>query len=1029
MFKRIAFAIVILLTSATLTASTATAAPPADFDKTLISDGLNVPTAFRFASGGRILVAEKDGAIRLIVNGVLRADPMITLSTAGADERGLLGLELDPAFDTNGYVYVGYTHTDNRNRLSRFTATGSTIDPGSELVLLQSDQESNVFHHGGEIRFAPDGTLYWSLGMNTINVNSEQLGNLHGKIHRINPDGTIPGDNPFAGVPGAEPSIWAYGLRNPFRFDLIGSGPNAGRLLSGDVGGSAWEEINLIERGANYGWPKAEGLCDGCPYAQPVHTYPHTAPPASAGSITSVEIYTGGQFGSQYDNAVFFADYTLGFIKYLKMDDEFRSVISVNDFDTAAGTPVQLTTGPDGALYQLNIYPGELYRIAPSGGNRAPEAKAAASPDNGLAPLRVRFSSAGSDDPDNDPISYRWDFGDGTTSTRANPSHTFFRNGKYQVKLTVSDGTKTDTATVPVQVGNRRPSATITAPADGFKYDAGDTISFAGTGTDPEDGRLGPASMSWTVMFHHADHVHPFLGPVDGVASGEFTIPRAPDNLANTWYRIHLKVTDSGGLTRSTYVDVKPNLVTLTVKTGTPGLSFTVDGIPHNGTLTETAVVGVERTLDVPPLQYANDTRYQFASWSDGGDAAHTIVTPERDTVYTVDFTELPRPPDPWVETNVGARTQDGWASYKDGEFTVNGSGWDIWDTTDEFHYANRPLSGDGRITARLTSQTDTDDWAKAGVMIKESTQAGARYAAVAVTPDNGVRMQANFNEDDGGFAYQPGNAWLRLTRSGDTFTAETSDDGTNWTRIGTTTLTMAKDVTIGLFSTAHDNTEFSKAVFDSVDVSGVPGPVPEPWTCGDVGDPRLPGSAAHENGTFTITGAGDDIWATSDQFHYCHRQLDGDGRITARVTGQADTDDWAKTGVMMKQSTQAGSPYVAAFVTPEHGVRTQTGFDTDTAGTQTGTPAWVRLERVGDTVTAYESPDGQQWTAIATATLSGPVTVGLFVTSHNGSVPNTSTLDSVDVDGPAEVEASLHNGMTSGSREDQGCGPLIFGP
>ncbi|MFD0520089.1 PQQ-dependent sugar dehydrogenase [Paractinoplanes durhamensis] len=227
---------------------------------------------------------------------MLQTAPMITVSTANSDERGLLGLELDPDFAANHYLYLAYTHVENLDRLSRFTVVGDTVDPASEKVLLKSNQQANVFHHGGEVRFGPDGKLYWSLGMNVYNPNAPSLGTIHGKVLRINSDGTIPPDNPFVGTPGAEPAIWAYGLRNTFRFDVVPNGPNAGKLLGGDVGGSHFEELNLIEKGADYGWPYAEGVCAGCGYAQPVYAYPHTAPPASAGSITAVSVYTGDKF-------------------------------------------------------------------------------------------------------------------------------------------------------------------------------------------------------------------------------------------------------------------------------------------------------------------------------------------------------------------------------------------------------------------------------------------------------------------------------------------------------------------------------------------------------------------------------------------------------------------------------------------------------------------------------------------------------------------------------------------------------------
>lgn len=987
---------------AVLPASRAVAAPPAAFDRTLVAGGLDAPTAFRFVPDGRIFITEKNGAIRLIKNGALQTAPMITLPTANADERGLLGLELDPNFAVNKYIYVAYTHQENLNRLSRLTVVGDTVDPGSELVLLKSNQQANVFHHGGEVRFGPDGKLYWSVGINLYNPNAQSLGTIHGKMLRINPDGTIPADNPFATMPETEPAIWAYGLRNTFRFDIIPSGPNAGKPLGADVGGSLYEELNLIEKGANYGWPNAEGFCAGCGYAQPVYTYPHTAPPASAGSMTSVAVYTGGTFPAEYAGAVFVADYTLGFIRYLKFDPTYTSLVSVHDFDLDAGTPVQLSVGPDGNLYQLNIYPGELFKLAPAGGNRAPVAKAAASPDNGLAPLPVQFSSAGSGDPDADPVTYQWDFKDGSTSTAANPAHTYTTNGVYPVTLTVSDGAKSTTTTVEVQVGNRRPVGTITAPTDESTYNAGATITYSGTATDPDQGALPASAYSWSVIFHHAEHVHPFLGPINGVTGGSFTVPTIPDNVDTTWYRIQLTVTDAGGLTHVSSVEIRPNLVPITFQADVSGLQYTIDGIPFTTTNTEMAVVGVQRTLSAASPQFVGGQQYTYAGWSDGGAQTHTITTPAVATTYTVSFQQLNLPPAPWVSTDIGARTIAGFSSYTDGVYTVKGGGNDIWGTTDEFRYVHQPLTTDGEIVARVTSQTNTDEWAKAGLMVKQSTAEGAPYALVAVTPTHGIHFQANFAEDDGEYPYTFPDAWMKLTRAGDTITAYRSTDGLAWTPVGTTTLALGSNATIGLFVTSHDNTELSTVVFDHVTVTGDIDPaLPAPWVHQDIGAPAIAGDATEVGGTFTVRGAGSDIWGTADQFHFVYQPLTGNGTVITRVVSQQSTDAWAKAGIMIKSAATAGAPYAAVLVTPANGTRVQANFNTDIGGSASTAPRWLKLTRSGTTVSGYESADGTVWSIIGSVQLpSLPETaqVGLFVTAHNSGALGTAVFEQVSV-------------------------------
>lgn len=201
--------------------------------------------------------------------------------------------------------------------------------------------------------------------------------------------------------------------------------------------------------------------------------------------------------------------------------------------------------------------------------------------------------------------------------------------------LTVSDGVNTDQTTQRITVGSTAPTAKITSPVMNSKYDAGDVITFTGTGEDAEDD-ASELQYEWTVVFHHAEHVHPFEQGITG-DSGSVTIPRDPHNVADSFYRITLKVTDSSGLSSTDSVDVKPNLVNLTFTSNEPGATYTIDGQPHTGTYTETGVVGVERIIGAP----AQDG-YVFDNWSDDGAQQHTITTPATATTYTANFTVVP---------------------------------------------------------------------------------------------------------------------------------------------------------------------------------------------------------------------------------------------------------------------------------------------------------------------------------------------------------------------------------------------------
>ena len=161
--------------------------------------------------------------------------------------------------------------------------------------------------------------------------------------------------------------------------------------------------------------------------------------------------------------------------------------------------------------------------------------------------------------------------------------------------------------------------------------------------------------------------------------------------------------------------------------------------------------------------------------------------------------------PSPWTDADVGAPAVAGSASYANGVFTVSGSGADIWGGSDQFNYVSQPLTGNASIVARVTSQSDTDPWAKAGVMIKQSTTSGTSYALLGVTPGNGVHFEYGFNTDVGGESYSFPNAWLKLTRTGNTITAFSSADGSTWSPVGATTISLTDPVTIGLFTTSHN--------------------------------------------------------------------------------------------------------------------------------------------------------------------------------------------------------------------------------
>ncbi|MFI5910028.1 PA14 domain-containing protein [Dactylosporangium sp. NPDC051541] len=635
MRKTLPFILVLALVAAVLGPTPAArAATPAGFATQLVvGSGLDGPSGFEIAPDGRIFILERTGKIKIYKDGQLLAQPFADLPSEASGDRGLIGIAFDPGFGgANHWVYFYYTGHDLRNHLVRFDASG---DVGTEgpYTIFETQSPSQLLHVGGSIRFGPDGKLYFAVGDNGYPPNAQDLSNPHGKILRINPDGSIPADNPFYGQAGKLGAIWAYGFRNPWRFQFDAA---TGRLYVGDVGDYTWEELNLVVKGGNYGWPVHEGRCaSNCAgYTDPITAYNHDG---GSGAVTAGPIYRGSQFPAEYTGSLFFGDYSRGFIKRAVLDDAGQ-VTRVEDFDLEAGSVVDLKVGPDGAMYYLTYFPGQLYRVSYSPAGSAPVVHAAADVTGGAAPLTVRFSSAGTSDPDGDELHYTWNFGDGSSSTAPNPTKVYPAVGVYPATLTVSDGSTTVASRpIVIQVGTP-PVVRIAAPVDGSAYNSGDTVTYNAFGNDAAGYDVSDGDIKTEVFLHHNTHVHPFVGPLTGRV-GQFTIPATGEASANTWFEIKVTVTDRNGLSSTKSVSIHPRTSTMTFATSPPGLGLTLDGVPIATPDPVQGVVGFQRELAAPPTATdATGDVYHFTGWSDGGAIRHFVTTPAADATFTATY-------------------------------------------------------------------------------------------------------------------------------------------------------------------------------------------------------------------------------------------------------------------------------------------------------------------------------------------------------------------------------------------------------
>lgn len=688
------------------------AAPPANFQvQQLVTQGIDGPSGLGLAPDGRIFILERTGKVKIFKNGELLATPFVDLPSAGSGDRGLIGIAFDPQFSDNHYVYFYYTSaTDLLNYLVRFNASGDVGTDGPTII-YQTHSPSNQLHVGGSIQFGPDGKLYFAVGDNGYPPNAQNLANPHGKILRINKDGTIPNDNPFAEQEGALPEIWAYGFRNPWRFQFDSANNN---VYLSDVGNDAWEEINKLEKGKNYGWPICEGNCSNDSFVNPLYTYPHNG---NSSSATGGPVYRATMFPEHYRGRYFFGDYAQGFIKTIGLDEQ-GNFHDIEDFDLSAGSIVDLKVAPDGSIYYINYYPGRLYRLSYAEGNQQPVAIASVDITKGLPPLTVNFSSAGSYDPDNTPLTYQWDFGDGTATDSAFPTKTYPNKGTYIVDMTVTDGT-TSAQAVPltIQVGTP-PTVTIGQPADGTLYKAGDTINYTVHAIDGVGNDINDAAIQTEIIFHHHTHIHPFLGPITG-RTGSFTTPTSGEAAADTWFEIRAKATDTNGLSTTTSVFLYPKVVTMTLLSNPSGLQLRLDGQPITTPYTFQSVVNFQREISAETPQVLGNYAYDFTSWSDEQSRTHTLTTPGTDTFITADFSQ-------------------GQANYFQGEYynSVDLSGTPVYTRADE---AINFDWGDGSPDQSIHADLFSARWTKT-----DNFPAGVY--TFSTTTDDGVRLIVDGN-------------------------------------------------------------------------------------------------------------------------------------------------------------------------------------------------------------------------------------------------------------------------------------------
>ncbi len=343
-----------------------------DIQVDLFASGFSSPVDLQNAGDDRLFVVEQGGRIRILnADGTINSTPFLNIDPIvnSGGERGLLGLAFHPDYATNGYFYVYYTDTSNDTQISRFsvsTTNPDLADPGSELPMLDFSQPFTN-HNGGSLQFGPDGMLYVGSGDGGSGGDpgnrAQNLTTYLGKILRLDVDAAapyIPTDNPYVSDSSALDEIWAYGIRNPWRFSFDAS---TGDLWIADVGQGNREEINKedpTDAPLNYGWRCYEGNAPfntaGCPAVSTL-TFPAAEYTHSGGrcSITGGYVYRGTEY-STLDGLYFFADVCSGEIGTVDSSDNLTWVLDTSQAWSAFGEDI------NNELYAVSLG-GGIYRV------------------------------------------------------------------------------------------------------------------------------------------------------------------------------------------------------------------------------------------------------------------------------------------------------------------------------------------------------------------------------------------------------------------------------------------------------------------------------------------------------------------------------------------------------------------------------------------------------------------------------------------------------------------------------------------
>ena len=623
-------------------------------------------------------------------------------------DRGLLGIDVDPLDSRIVYLLYDYLGSDGfvYGRLSRLTGNSATAPTAlsSEIVLLDGlpSYSANVpgsgddSHTIGTVIVAPDRTLYVGVGdgssytqVDPSALNAQDITSPRGKIFHINGDGTPAAGNPFAGNGSYwAQRVFAYGLRNPFRFSLSG-----GKLYIGDVGWNTWEEVDVAAGGENFGWPCFEGpqsFANG--YANraectpirnnpgqitfPLYYWNHDNPEGTGGhAAVGGVIATAPDYGP-LTGAYFFADFAYGKMWALPPGgpprqlfgqcpgDAFGCTPQINPGDAANVVAIRL--GPNGHVYYADITTNRISEIKyQPGTNQPPVAQATVDP-TASADLSTNFEfdASASFDPDGGPVTVSWSFGDGASAAGKVVTHRYSSHGTFVARATVTDSAGgVGTIDLVVATDHSLPTLTLKPNKTGA-YAVGDQVKITATAKDESGTPITGAGITWSPVLHHcptgvssgACHLHP-----QAEGTGTTYSMAVPDHGDDMYLEFRATATDHDGFSTTASFNLPMDEHTIAIQSDPPGVAFDVNAGSGTAPLTATAVTNSLNRVTAPTTANGG----VFLRWSDGSTQVDRLFTmPPGDVNLTAIYSTSARftPVSPYrvFDTRSGAALQPG---------------------------------------------------------------------------------------------------------------------------------------------------------------------------------------------------------------------------------------------------------------------------------------------------------------------------------------------------------------------------------